>query len=203
MRKILLQLTLLICVCDRVRAEEPAQKPQAPKIDYAKLLEQAKPGPEHAELAKLAGEWNVKLVRQVSQDQKVTIDGAGTITPVLENRFLQIAFSFEHPQENSTHLYTIGFDRRHERYTVTAMDTTGTYSVSGQGKADPEKLGIIRMSGTDDDPLMKSMGFEKKFAIVYRPTSADEFAMEIIFVDTRKQPETDIVFTTYEFTRKK
>lgn len=103
---------------------------------------------------------------------------------IIAKRFLWVAYQAAGKASQQKGAFIIGFDRRHERYSLIAMDTDGTYSICSHGKKDP-KSGKIRMHGTDDDPHMKALGIRKAFVQVSDFSDPDHFVIEVYFVDPR------------------
>ncbi len=95
-------------------------------------------------------------------------------------------------------IYIFGFDRRHGTYTVAAFDDTGTYWVTAQGTATG---GRIAMYGEDEDPVMRSMGLDKEFAIVLDVQSEDQVSIETLYVDTRTPARTEMPAFSYQLQR--
>jgi len=180
----------------------PKPKPMPPTAEeleeFAKLAE---PGPEHKRLASLAGKWSVAMRPSGKKDAAAIAVGGGEAKSILGDRFLDVAFKVEKGPLKGENRYTLGFDRRHSEYTITAADTTGTYAVTARGKPDAKKLDQIVMHGTDNDPVMKRMNLEKKFQFVLRFVGEDEFSVEIVFVDTRTKEHKAIPFATFVFKR--
>lgn len=176
-------------------AADEAKPKAAPTFEELKKL--AEPGPEHESLASLAGTWKVEQ-RMPPAQPKLRLEGTATVAPILKNRFLEIDATI--PGEQGSDLrYMLGFDRRTGEYTIVAFDTQGTYFVTGAGK--PGDDGIL-MSGEDDkDPVMKQMGFRKKYAFELKLAGPDQFSIVIHFVDTRTAEEKRIPFAEYAFTR--
>ncbi len=150
------------------------------------------PGPEHAVLASLVGEWRVSARGQ--GDRPI---GSASAQLRLDGRFLEVEMSLEAGPIRHA-VYTFGFDRRHGEFTVTAMDDTGTYGVTARGVRDDSR---IAMYGTDDDPVMTRMGLTKEFVIVLEVPSADRFSIETLFIDTRTPERNEISFILYELRR--
>jgi hypothetical protein len=123
--------------------------------------------------------------------------GSAVARPRLDGRFVEFELDIEaEPIQHA--LYTFGFDQRHGLFTVIAMDNTGSYFVSGKGKRDGSR---IPMYGTDDDPVMRSMGFDKEFVIVLDARSADHVRIEIRFIDTRTPARTELPFMAFDLRR--
>ena len=147
------------------------------------------PGPEHEELMLLVGDWHVSV-----SGEKV---GSARATSRLDGRFLQVELQVE--AGPVTHaIYTVGFDRRHGRYTVMAMDNSGTYWVTAQGGREGDR---IAMYGKDDDPVMASMGYEKEFAIVLHLHGPDHVEIETLFIDTRTPERNELPFMSFDLER--
>ena len=170
-------------------AEEKRQQ------ELAKLRMLAQPGEEHAQLKTLVGSWNVSMK---SGGRDTGYVGAAQASMILGDRFLVIDGEGANRNRKSAFRYSIGFDRRHEEYVIVAMDTTGTYYVSGRGKS---KENIIRMFGTDDDPHMKKMGLVKKFAFGLDIKGEHEFSVSTFFIDNRTQEEKLLLAYEFVFTR--
>ena len=179
----------------------PAQQPGPTRQQQAEMMRQLKlvgPGPEHKELKGLVGNWTVSML---TGDADMGFDGSANATMILGDRFLVVDAKGAPGGRDVAFRYTIGFDRRHDEYVIQNLDTTGTYPVSARGKANE---GVIRMLGTDDDPMMKAMGYgQKKFAFELKITDENEFSIETIYIDTRTDPEKFRPAFRYVFQRKK
>ena len=128
-----------------------------------RAMQLAQPGPEHAELAKLAGEWTMTITMQMAPGmpaQTQTVDASSRM--ILDDRFLEVTSTGElmgMPVETLTFL---GFDRRLKQYTLLGMDTLGTYWVTAAGAM--EENGMLRLQGEDDSPDGKQIyTFEFEF----------------------------------------
>ena len=159
-------------------------------------LELAQPGPEHAELKSLVGDWSVAMTAGERHMGK----GKAAVSTVVGDRFLIVDGNVSSEGTDSEFRFTIGFDRRNAEYEITLLDSAGTYSVTARGKPDGK---LIRMFGSDNDPYMKKMGIDKKFAFDLRMESADEFSITTIYVDNRTENEKLIPAFRYSFARKR
>jgi len=192
----------LLCGCVAIvfTAGLSASEPQPDSTAVQQQLELTKPGPEHQQLARYVGKWNV-AVRMGGGATAVSYTGTGEGRMVVGGRFLQVEYQARNATDATEGLMLLGFDRRHQRFTMSAHDSFGTYAVSSQGTQD-ESTGKIRMQGTDDDPVMKALGHEKAFVQVLDPRSDDEFAIEVWFVDTRSAARKEFKYMEYLFTRR-
>lgn len=162
-------------------AEQQAADSAAQAEMVAAYLEMMKPGPEHAELAKRAGTWEMELsffyapgappeVMKFSYQAEMILGG----------RFLE--------SNSAMNKSIMGFDRRSGDYTLVSFDTAGTYYVAAAGRYDSTS-GSIRMYGEDVDKLA---GFTQKYHINYYYPDENTTRFEVIFVNpemTGGQPE--------------
>ena len=165
------------------------------------LLRQAKPGPEHEDLAKHVGAWKV-TVTMGEGDRAATSRGRAKTHMMMDGRFLWIAHSVSGQAGSFKGAFMIGFDRRNSRYTLMGIDTHGTYTVTSQGKKDP-MTGKIKLYGKDDDPNMKAMGFAKEFTHVLDFRTSNEFAIEVNYIDTRSPARHEMKAIEFIFSRNK
>lgn len=150
---------------------------------------QTTPGPEHELIASLVGEWDFLVGNETV--------GKANAHLRLGDRFLEIEFRLDwNPVQHG--IYIFGFDRRHSEYTVIAFDNTGTYWVSAKGK---EEDGRIKMYGSDNDPVMTAMGFEKEFVIVLDVPSENRVSIETYYIDTRTPERSEMLGLSYQLHR--
>jgi hypothetical protein len=194
----LLSVTLLFTSGSLVAQDpKPTQKPPSME-DQLKLT---KPGPEHEQLAKCVGSWDL-TISMGAGPAAMTYKGTAENRMTVGGRFLLLEYQAKGKADSTEGIITLGYDTRHKQHTLIAMDSFGTYWVTSKGVRD-EKTGKIRMLGTDDDPMMKKMGYTKEFVHVLDLRSADEFAVEVWFVDTRTEARKEFKYMDYTFTRKK
>jgi len=116
----------------------------------------------------------------------------------MEGRFLWIGFDVRGQAGRFKGAFLIGFDRRNERYSLVALDTSGTYFVTSHGQKG-ESGEVIRMRGKDDDPFMQAKGFTKEFVHVLDLRDPQEFSVEVLFVDTRTPERKEIPAMKFQF----
>src|SRR5688572_28248554 len=93
----------------------------------AKAMELIKPGPEHQQLAKLVGTWDVACKMWMQPDAPpVDSKGSETFTTVFEGRFLQAKFEGSMMGQPFTGYSTMGYDRSAKRYVTTWHDSIST-----------------------------------------------------------------------------
>lgn len=179
-----------------VLAAQEAKSPSAE--DQLKLTG---PGLEHGALARYAGTWDV-TVGIGSGESAIKYQGTAESRMTVGGRFLQVEYQAKGKADATEGMFTVGFDPRHQHHTLIAMDSFGTYFVTSQGKRDA-RSGKIRMSGTDDDPVMKALGHTKEFVHVLDLRGPEEFVVEVWFVDTRTAARKEFKYMDYTFKRKK
>jgi hypothetical protein len=193
-----LAATLLLATLSSSAQESksPSKPPSAE--DQLKL---ARPGVEHEKLAAYVGAWTVEVTIG-SGLRALKYQGTSQNRMTVGGRFLQMEYQAKGKTNSTEGLFTVGFDPRHQRHTLIAMDDFGTYFVTSQGQRD-SNTGKIRMLGTDDDPVMKAMGLTKEFVHVLDLRNPDEFAVEVWFIDTRNAARKEFKYMDYIFKRKK
>lgn len=187
---------IVVAVVATIAARSSAWQTKGEVSGLQQALEMARPGPQHERLGELAGNWDVLL--RLGGDAATETTGTGYASTILDGRFLVLDFGLGEDQAGGSYRYTIGFDRRHDEYSIVVMDTNGTYFVTARGAAGE---GGMRMAGVDDDPQMQSMGFEKKFLFELSIEDPDAFSVELSFIDTRTADEKSIPYAKYHFER--
>jgi hypothetical protein len=154
-----------------------AQEPTPEQV--AQLMEQARPGPEHAELARLAGEWDLRILGWPAPGaEPFEVPGRAVNRSILGDRFLESRWTSTVGGETTEAISIHGFDRRHGEYTIIGLDTFGTYWVTAQGpRADD---GRIVMRGTDD---MVTLNHTQVYDMILTIDGPDRYTVEIVFHD--------------------
>ncbi|MEO0649583.1 MAG: DUF1579 family protein [Planctomycetota bacterium] len=156
---------------------EVAQTPTPEELEaeMERALSLGQPGPEHAELMGLVGEWEVQNELQMAPGtDPVTELSRMVARSALGGRFLELRTSgqmFGMPTESVTYL---GFDRRREVYMMVGLDTLGTYFVTAEGPRDAD--GVIRMQGRDPDP-----SGDQVYTFEMQLEGADAYTLRIAF----------------------
>ena len=158
------------------------------------------PAVQHEQLAKYQGKWQVAL-SMGSGDDALKFDGTATSEMTIGGRFLQIDYETKSGPQPMNGTFILGFDRRNSTYQLISMDSWGTYILSASGKRQGEDT--IKLTAKDDDPLYKSMGFEKVFAYTVTFTGKDQFSIDVYLVDNRTEKKSEIRAMAYTFTHKK
>ena len=147
------------------------------------------PTPEHEFLHSLLGGWTVFVdgVEAGRAEGRARLDG----------RFVEVGIEADAGPVRSA-LYTFGFDDRHGRFTVIAMDASGSYWVTAQGVRSGD---AVPMYGEDDDPVMAEMGLEKAFVVELEITAPDAARIETRLIDTRTPARAELPFFGFSLQR--
>lgn len=172
-----LPVGLLGVLCWLQPAAASGQEPTPEQI--AAVAELAKPGPEHALLAGLVGEWDQRIIGW-PEPGSAPFELAGTAVnrPILGGRFLESQSTGSYAGVPVEAVTIFGFDRRHGEYTAILMDSQGTYWITAQGERRED--GSIVMRGTDD---MVTLNHVQVYDVVLRIDGPDRYVIEIVFQD--------------------
>ena len=155
-----------------------AAQEQPDSAQMARVMELARPGPEHRRLVALAGDW------------EVTFDAMGTsFTATAENRLIMggrflastvTGTAMGMPMEALT---ILGFDRGPGVYTAVGFDTFGTFYVTGAGPwIETEQRAVL--AGSYDDPVT---GHAHDYEFIWTVHGPDRFTWDIVFLDGAKR----------------
>lgn len=174
---------VLVLPCLLAAAPAAAQVPDSPeerqRIAQA-VMAAAQPGPEHAELGKLVGTWDVEaLLWSAPGADPFRATFPAENRAILGGRFLESRSSGEMMGMPVEALSLLGFDRRHGKYTVVGFDTFGTYYVTAAGTLDPATR-TITMDGTDEDPITR---MTQVYTFHLRLVDPDTYVSDVVFHD--------------------
>ncbi|TAH38904.1 MAG: DUF1579 domain-containing protein [Planctomycetota bacterium] len=161
-----------------VRAQQdPAQDPAAaiPPEMMEKMQELATPGPEHADLQKLVGEWNQSYTMKWSEDMpEMASKGTAKVKPLLGGRFVMEEVHMELPGMGPMEgISILGYDKLKGEYVSIWMDSWSTWPTFASGKAG--KDGKIETKGT----MVDAMAGARPFRMVIQPKSDNEHYAEM------------------------
>lgn len=156
LRKIVLSTLCLIIVCSFAMTEE--KKAAAPsQADMQKMMETytklATPGPQHKQMASLAGTWMTKTKSWMDPSQP-PMESTGTCEQkvLLDGRFLQQECTGDMMGQKFNGFGLMAYDNYTKKYKATWMDSMGTglYVFEGTGSADGK---TINMTSSWEDPI--------------------------------------------------
>jgi hypothetical protein len=158
----------------------PTAKPaagQPSEEDMMKAWEAAgKPGPEHAQLAKAAGEWDAAVKHRMApeapwQESK----GTETCKVMYDGRFLHQTFTGDMMGEKFTGTGVMGYNNVSKEYESIWFDSMSTAIMFMTGKADATGK-TITLRGECADPMAN--GKKKTMRIVQTFASPDKHVCE-------------------------
>ena len=134
-------------------ADAPSQMTAQQQATMEKMMKAATPGPQHAMLAKLAGDWTCKVKVQMDPSQPwQESQSTAKITTLMDGRYIQEVDTGEMGGMPFSGLGTTGFDNVSGKYVWTWLDNMGTGIMTGVGTADASGK-VITMIGTMNDPV--------------------------------------------------
>jgi hypothetical protein len=158
-------------------AQEPPSEAEMQAM-WERAMMLAQPGPEHEELARYTGVWNMEVKHWSTPGaEPVAYAGVSESRMILGGRFLESTWTSGEGEMAMEGISIMGFDRRHEEYTVIGLDTWGTYWVAAQGPYD-EATKTITMYGEDNDPVF---GMVQQYDFRMTEVDDDTFKWEVIF----------------------
>jgi hypothetical protein len=102
----------------------------------AKMMELMKPGPEHQQLAKMAGAWDVDAKMWMDPKAPPTASkGKAQFTPMFDGRFVRQDYQGDMMGTPFTGIGYDGFDRGRGVFTTVWLDSIGTAMMPMIGKA--------------------------------------------------------------------
>jgi len=148
------------------------------------VLDQARPGPEHASLEALEGRWTREVTLSMGGGQQMKARGTATNRMILGGRFLQSDQSTSFPASTvvpatTTESMTIyGFDKRTREFTVLELDTMGTYWVTASGPRTAAPAIVMSGETLEDHGGRREI---QRYDMVLRIVDADTYVTQIIF----------------------
>jgi hypothetical protein len=154
------------------------------------------PGPEHKLLAKLAGDWQVKMKVWFEPGKPPTEStGAMKRKMILGGRYLQEEFEAKLGDEPFSGLGIVGYDRLRKKFVTTWADSMSTGVLVSDGTYDADKKSFIYLNDDVDAAGKKTKGRD-----VLRIDSDDQLTFEMF-----RTPEGGTEFKALEiiYTRRK
>lgn len=163
-----------------------------------KMMKAAAPGPQHAMMAKLAGDWDCLVKFQMDpskpmQEEKST----ATITTLMDGRYVQELSTGQMMGMPFQGMGIYGYDNVIGKYVSTWIDNMGTGIMKSEGKADDSGKSILWQS-TMSDPMT---GKVSKSRMVTTIVDDDHHTMEMYGVPPGGKKEMKMM--TIEYTRRK
>jgi len=133
-------------------ADAPAMSPEQKNM-MDKMTKAATPGPQHAMLTKLAGEWNCTVKFQMDPSQPMQeSQSTAVITPLMDGRYIQEVDTGNMMGMPFSGMGVYGFDNVSGKFVSSWIDNMGTGMMSSLGTADADGK-TIRWNGSMNDPV--------------------------------------------------
>jgi len=163
--------TLLACTATDDRPDPPdeveAAAPPADADMMARMMELATPGDAHAELTRMAGQWDVHYRMRWTPDAEwMETTGQAEMKSLLGGRYMLESVKFEMMGTPMEGMNLMGYDKMKGEYTSLWADSMSTWWVTSRGKE--QKDGSIDFRGT-----MVDVAGERPFRMVVRHESDD------------------------------
>ena len=185
---------LCTCVCLlamplMVRAETHAgksaagAKPKAaapaamdPAAMQEMMMKAATPGPEHAKLSKLVGEWNLSLKYTMDPSQPmVEAKSTSVVTSLMDGRYFQEVSTGDMGGMPFSGMGITGYDNVTRKYVSTWMDNMGTGIMMSEGAANAAG-DVISWAGDASDPMT---GKKTRYRLVTRFVNDNQHVFEM------------------------
>jgi hypothetical protein len=152
---------------------KPQQAQQVRTIDPA-VRERMRPGPEHAQLAKTIGSWDVDYTHWMQEGAPpVQAKGTAVFSAILDGRFIREDFTGEVQGREFAGIGTMGYDRVAKVYVNTWCDNMGTGILCTTGTASRDGKDI-QFEGRNICPATLAL---QQVRHVYALQSNDRFSM--------------------------
>lgn len=154
-----------------VLAGEPSQEEMMKAYEAA-----AKPGPEHAMIAKSAGTWTCTVKSWMDPaGEPMVSDGTEESAMIMGGRYLQSHFKGSMMGQPFDGMGLMGYDNVKKKYVGTWMDSMSTGIMSYEGDYDAQKKAIICHGSFAD----AGTGKEQKATLVSRIIDDDHHVFEM------------------------
>jgi hypothetical protein len=181
MKKIITVCIILLVATLAFAQDKGATPPTKEQMDQmmAAYEKMASPGPEHALLAKMAGEWN--SISKMWMDPKqppMETKGSQKGEMILGGRYLQSISTGDVMGKPMEGRCLIAFDKFKKKFLLTWIDNWGTSILTAEGTASPDNK-VITFLGKMDEP----MSGEKDKPIKYVFTFVDDKTFKLQMYD--------------------
>ena len=133
-------------------ADTPPMSPEQQAM-MDKMLKAATPGPQHAMLTRMAGEWSCTVKYQMDPSQPMQeAQSTATITSLMDGRYTQEVDSGQMMGMPFSGMGLYGYDNVIGKYVFTWIDNMGTGIMTSVGTADASGK-VISWVGTTSDPM--------------------------------------------------
>lgn len=168
-----------VLIASSAAAEDPAKGTEMSPEQIAmmeKWQEASKLGEHHANMGKLAGKWNARVMHWPAPGAPAEEStGTATLTPILDGRYMQEKFEGVAMEQPFHGMGISGYDNVIQKHVSTWIDNMGTGIVHAEGTCE-SNCSIIRSTMESSDPMS---GKPKTYKTVTRVVSDKEIVFEV------------------------
>lgn len=123
-----------------VSGDEPGKQPEggAPAMDPAmmKMMEMGTPGPEHAQLEAMVGEWNAECTFEMEPGKPMTSKAKSSNRWILDKRYVQEDYAGDFMGAPFNGMSIVGYDKYKQKFVSTWIDSMSTMVYISYGTYD-------------------------------------------------------------------
>jgi hypothetical protein len=185
---------LFLCAVAAFAQNATPQMTPEQKSMMDKMVKAATPGPQHAMLAKLAGDWTCSIKYQMDPSQPAQdAQSTATITSLMDGRYIQELSSGQMMGAPFNGMGLYGFDNVSGKFVSSWIDNMGTGIMMSVGTADASGK-VINWNGTMNDPVT---GKATKERMVMTIADDDHHTFEMFGIPPGGKKETKMMTIDY------
>ncbi len=184
-----LATTLALAAMVAIAQEKKKDEPKTEEQQFAEFMT---PGPEHAELKRLVGEWSTEIKSFMADPNNPSKShGKSTFKMILGGRYVQQSFTATFDGMEFEGMGISGYDRALKKYVGSWVDNMGTGILNSEGTYDA-KTHTLTETGSSSSP-MGTM----KMRMVTKYVDDDKFlfTMFMTLPDAGEQKAMEITYT--------
>jgi hypothetical protein len=187
----------LLLAATAFAADTPPAMSAQQQAMMEKMTKAATPGPQHAMLMKMAGEWNAAVKFQMDPSQPwQESQSTTTCTAMMDGRYIQDVTSGQMMGMPFSGMGVTGYDNVIGKYVSTWIDNMGTGIMTSVGTADAAGK-VITWVGTMSDPMTGKASKERMVTTIV-DDNHHTFEMYTVPPGAKKEMKT----MTIEYSRK-
>lgn len=198
MKRLLTLVAAAMLMSTAAFAEDAATPSAEQQAMMEKMVKAATPGPQHAMMAKMAGDWDCVVRYQMDPKQPMQEEKtSATITSLMDGRYTQEVATGQMMGQPFNGMGIYGYDNVLGKYVSSWIDNMGTGIMKSEGTADASGK-VINWMGTMSDPMTGKMS---KSRMVTTIADDDHHTFEMFGVPPGAKKEAKVM--TIEYSRRK
>ena len=190
----IVSVALLLCAAAAFADDAAPQMTAEQKAMMEKMMKAATPGPQHAMLAKLAGDWTCSIKYQMDPAQPAQeAQSTSTVTTLMDGRYIQETSSGQMMGAPFNGMGLYGYDNVSGKFVSSWIDNMGTGIMSAVGNADAAGK-VINWTGSMNDPVT---GKATKERMVMTLTDDDHHTFEMFAIPPGGKKEMKMMTINY------